>query len=335
MNQEFLANLWYYVLALVWAIYVSQELFVTGVGMLSLLQDVNTSAFKKLNESVGTFWDGIQVWLIVAIGGLFATFPTAYGLTLQALYIPFFLLLFAIILRGTSIELIYKSDDKQWRRVVSKIWGVSSFVLILVEGVYLTNIFMGLPLEGGLMTESFLTIFSRASLIGGALFVLSALSLGFLWLKLTLGNEIKILRSQVVLWISGLMLFAIALFFLSMTNEARVFEVGLFVDYKIMWLLPIVAIVMFALQFVFQLLKKYVLAFIATILGIILAIFTGFSASFPYILPSTLDFDEGLLIIDAAASEHALKLITIVALVFVPIVIVYQTWKYVKFWRRF
>jgi len=89
MSHELLASIWYFILALVWAIYVSQELFVTGVGMLSLKYRVEEDYFQKINESVATFWDGIQVWLIVAVGGLFATFPTAYGLTLQALYIPF------------------------------------------------------------------------------------------------------------------------------------------------------------------------------------------------------------------------------------------------------
>ncbi len=100
--HEFLSNLWYYILALVWAVYVSQELFVTGSGMLSQFYKVNSKEFKLINESVGTHWDGIQVWVIVAIGGLFAVFYNAYALILETLYIPFFLLLIAIILRGLS-----------------------------------------------------------------------------------------------------------------------------------------------------------------------------------------------------------------------------------------
>jgi len=335
MSHEFLANLWYFLLALVWAIYVGQELFVSGVGMLSSRYNVLDDSFKKINESVGTFWDGIQVWLIVAIGGLFATFPTAYGLTLQALYIPIYLLIMIIILRGTSIELIYKSDDVAWQKAVSKLWAVSSFLLLTVEGVYLINLFTGIPIKDQLMTENFLVIFSKAALFGAGLVILSALSLGYCWIKMTLGKDFKTPSKTAILWISGACVFAVALLFLALTNTHKVFESGLFADTPALWALPIAAMVFYALQFIFHLKEKYTLAFITLILGMALVLFTGFSASFPYILGSSIDPAEGILIVDAAASQHALSTITIVALVFLPIVIGYQSWKYMKFWRKF
>lgn len=335
MKHEFLANFWYFTLALVWVIYLSQELFVTGVGMLSLKYNVQEKSFQQINESVGTFWDGIQVWLIVAIGGLFATFPTAYGLTLQALYIPFYLLLMTIIFRGTSIELIYKSDDPLWQKWVSKLWGVSSFLLLFVEGVYLINLFIGLPIKNQLMTENFLAIFSRATLMGGLLLILSAVSMGYCWIKMTLGREFKTPAKVSILWFSGASIFAVALLFLSLTNKYTVFESGLFVEKPLMWIMPISAMLLYALQFLFHLKDRYTAAFVTTIMAVALVLFSGFSASFPYILPSTIEAKEGVLILEAAASQHALQTITMVALVFLPIVIGYQTWKYIKFWRKF
>lgn len=335
MTQELLANLWYFILVLVWAIYLSQELFVTGVGVLSLTYDVKDSSFKKINESVGTFWDGIQVWLIVAIGGLFAAFPTAYALTLQALYIPFFLLLFTIIARGTSIELIFKSDEPKWQKFVSKIWGISSILLMLIEGVYLINLIVGLPLKDGLMTENFLSIFSRAPLLGGALLVLSSISLGYCWIKIILGKEFKTPSKKSILWISGAAVFITALLFLSLTNEYYVFETGEFAQVPILWIMPIFAILSYVLQFIFHVLEMYKVAFVMLIIGLVLVLFTGFTASFPFILPSTLNVSEGLLILDAASSLHTLKIISGVSAIFIPIVIGYQTWKYVKFGRRF
>jgi len=335
MSHEFLANLWYFLLALVWAIYISQELFVSGVGMLSCRYDVLDDSFKKINESVGTFWDGIQVWLIVAIGGLFATFPTAYALTLQALYIPIYLLIMIIILRGTSIELVYKSDDVPWQKAMAKVWAFSSFLLILVEAVYLVNLFTGLPIKEQLMTDNFLVIFSKAALFGGALLILSALSLGYCWIKMTLGKDFKTPSKKSILWISGATVFAVALLFLALTNTHKVFETGLFAEQPALWAMPIAAMVFYALQFFFHLKEKYTAAFISLILGVALVLFSGFSASFPYILGSTLDQAQGIQIVDAAASHHALSTITIVALIFLPIVIGYQSWKYMKFWRKF
>lgn len=335
MSHVFLANLWFFILALVWVIYLSQELFVTGVSMLSLTYDVKDREFQLINESVGTFWDGIQVWLIVAVGGLFATFPTAYGLTLQSLYIPFYLLLITIIFRGTSIELIYKSEDPKWQKVVSKVWGVSSILLVLVIGVYLVNLFVGIPLKDGLMTESFVTIFFRASLVGGLLLILSAISHGYSWIKLTLGKEFPTPSKKSILWVSGAIVFLSAMFYLSLTNEHQLFETGLFAERDILWILPITSMVMFIAQFIFHLTEKYIGSFITLILGVSTLLFTGFTASFPYILPSSIAPNEGLLIIDAASTAHTLGIITKFAFIFLPIVIGYQVWKYVKFGRKF
>lgn len=335
MTQEVLANLWYFILVLVWAIYLSQELFVTGVGALSLTYDVKDSSFKKINESVATFWDGIQVWLIVAIGGLFAAFPTAYALTLQALYIPFFLLLFTIIARGTSIELIFKSEDPKWQKFVSKIWGISSIILMLIEGVYLINLVVGLPIKDGLITENFLTIFSRGPLLGGLLLVVSSISLGYCWIKITLGYDFKTPSKKSVLWISGASVFVTTLLFLSLTNEYYVFESGKFAEVQVLWIMPICAILAYVLQFVFHVLGFYKAAFITLIVGIFLVLFTVFTASFPFILPSTLSASEGLLILDAASSAHTLSIISGVSAIFIPIVIGYQTWKYIKFGSKF
>jgi len=185
------------------------------------------------------------------------------------------------------------------------------------------------------MTENFLVIFSKAALFGGGLFILSALSLGYCWIKLTLGREFKTPSKASILWISGGCVFAVALLFLALTNTHKLFETGLFADHSFMWIMPIAAMLSYVLQFIFHLKENYTLAFISLIGGVALVLFSGFSAAFPYILGSTIDPAQGILIIDAAASQHALSTITIVALIFLPIVICYQSWKYMKFWRKF
>lgn len=197
------------------------------------------------------------------------------------------------------------------------------------------NIFIGLPIKDGLMTESFLAIFSKASIFGGVLFVLSALSLGYAWIKMTLGKDFKTPSKTSILWISGSSLFAVALLFLALTNKYKLFETGLFADTLGFWAMPILAMLLYIVQFFFHVKEKYTGVFISLILAIILVIFTGFSATFPYILGSTVDPAEGILIVDAASSVHTLKIITGVAIAFLPVVIGYQAWKYIKFWRKF
>ncbi len=332
--HEILSNLWYYILALVWAVYVSQEMFVTGTGMLSILHDTKTTSFKKMNETVGTHWDGIQVWLIVAIGGLFAVFYEAYALILKNLYVPFFLLLIVIILRGLSIELVFKSSDYVWQKACAKIWAISSLLLILIVGVYLTNLFIGLPITNNNLTTSFLTIFNLIGIIGGLFFTLTAIVLGFCYVSFTTSKEIleeQFAKIKIVSFVSSILL---VLLYLGFNHKTNGFIEGLFVDYPILWILPVLSLITNLLSVILFFKKLYHFTFISVVLSVITLIFTGFSLTFPYIVSSTNNVNEGLLIVQASASLYSLKLITIAAAIFVPIVICYQTWKYVKFWRN-
>lgn len=332
--HEILSNLWYYILALVWAVYVSQELFVTGAGMLAKFYSVESKEYRTINESVGTHWDGIQVWVIVAIGGLFAVFYDAYALILSTLYIPFFLLLIAIILRGLSIELIYKSDDKPWQKSCAIIWMVSSFLLILVVGVYLTNIFIGLPINDNMLQTSFLTIFNLVGIVGGLFFTTTAITLGAVWIKLSCGKTYLEQQRTYIIVASVTSSILLVLLYLGFNHKTNGFIEGLFVDYPIIWIVPILSLLSMIISVIAILKELYVIAFITIILSVILLIFTGFSLTFPYIVYSTYDIKEGLLIVEASATLYSLKLMTISAAIFVPIVIVYQAWKYIKFWRR-
>ncbi len=332
--HDILSFIWYYILALVWAVYVSQEFFISGSGILSLFHNVRSKEFKEINESVGTHWDGVQVWLIVAIGGLFAVFYNAYALIFEVLYIPVFLLLFMIIFRGLSIELIYKSDSIKWQTALQRVWAVSSLGLILVVGVYLTNLFIGLPIENDKLTTSFLTIFNLIGVIGGLLFVISALTLGSLWIKLACNKTYLNPQSHFIKVISITYLFLLILLLIGFNHKTNGFSEGLFIDHKIIWVLPVGCIISAISATVLNLKAKIKSAFILYILTSILLIFTGFSMTFPYIVYSTVDTAQGLLIVDASAKVYTLKLITIFASIFVPIVIVYQSWKYKRFWKR-
>ncbi len=332
--HDTLSHLWYYILALVWAVYVSQEFFISGSAMMSQFYKVNSKEFKEINESVGTHWDGVQVWLIVAIGGLFAVFYNAYALIFEVLYIPVFLLLFMIIFRGLAIELIYKSEDPKWQKCLQRIWAVSSFGLILVVGVYLTNLFIGLPIENGKLTTSFLTIFNLVGIIGGLLFVTSALTLGSIWIKIACNKTYLQAQKPFINFVAVANVFLLILLLIAFNHKTSGFSEGLFLDYKIIWALPIGCLLTAIIATILNLKANYKMAFVMYILTAILLIFTGFSMTFPYIVYSTVAVEQGLLIIDASAKEYTLTLITISAGIFVPIVIGYQTWKYIRFWKR-
>ena len=65
--------------------------------------------------------------------------------------------------------------------------------------------------------------------------------------------------------------------------------------------------------------------------GIVATIFTGL---YPRVLVSHPDFANSLTISNAAAGHYSLKVITIVAAIFTPLVLLYQSWTYYVFRKR-
>ena len=55
-------------------------------------------------NAIGPFWDGNEVWLIVAGAAMFAAFPGWYATMFSGLYLALLLVLVALIVRGVSFE---------------------------------------------------------------------------------------------------------------------------------------------------------------------------------------------------------------------------------------
>ncbi|MGL4382313.1 MAG: cytochrome d ubiquinol oxidase subunit II [Bacilli bacterium] len=337
MTFEFMAQLWFVLLTLVWALYLAQEFFVSGVGMLSLLFLKDDLAYSKLNTSVGTFWDGIQVWLILAVGGTFAAFPHAFAAIFTALYIPVFLLLYVIIIRGISIELIYKSDNLKTRALLKKLWIISSFLLILVLGLYTFNMFLGLPMSTNGLNDSFFSfafIFNRMALIGALTFIFLALTLGLLYFKLNLSSLVnaKINKLSKVIPIIAMAFYIFLL--IGLNTKGLIFERATFLAYPLLWILPVGGIISVILGTLFTYRNMNKLGFTFIILSVILLVFTGYIALMPNFIFSTLDSNASLSIIDAAAKLPTLSVMFYSLLVFLPIVLAYQGYKYYRFWGK-
>jgi cytochrome d ubiquinol oxidase subunit II len=61
---------------------------------------------------------------------------------------------------------------------------------------------------------------------------------------------------------------------------------------------------------------------------------TLFTSLYPRVMVSRPNFENSLTVDSAASSHYALAVMTVVALVFVPIVLVYQGWTYYVFRQR-
>lgn len=320
MNHSQLANLWYYILALVWVIYMFQESFVSGSNFLMYFEKKNESNYAKYYKTIGTHWDGIQVWLILAVGGLFASFPIAFSQSFQALYVAIFLLMYVLIIRGLAIELIYKTPSLKMRSFLKVTLMIISILVLLVLNLYLQTLYLGVPKNESL--ASILAIFNPFYLVGAVALVLFAIVNGFLFLGLNHGFEklekfySKIRAVAVIAMILNVLSALIYVY------GFKVIELS-----NILLILMIVSSIAFA---IFIILKKFLLSFICGFLMIATSIFTGFSSIFPNIIVFT-DGDY-LSIIEGAADIKTLNIMLISTIIFLPIVILYQGFKYIRFW---
>jgi cytochrome d ubiquinol oxidase subunit II len=75
-------------------------------------------------------------------------------------------------------------------------------------------------------------------------------------------------------------------------------------------------------------------AFIGTAVTIAMAVATYFLVLFPNVMPSSTNPAWNLTIHNASSTDYTLKVMTIVALIFTPIVLIYQSWTYWVFRKR-
>ncbi len=334
MSHQVLAYLWHLLLALVWGVYLIQETFVIGASLLSL--GYEKEGVKRINALVGTYWDGIQVWLILAVAGLFAAFPVLFAEILSFLYIPIFLLMYAIIFRGVSIELIFKMDNPSYQRGMIRVWQVSSFVLLLVVGVYLANLAVGFQ-ENNRTFLNFLGIFNRVGLLGGLFLIAFSLTAAYNFIHLNLGEEYSQRVRKVAKGSAVLSALLVILILMGLNNRTPAFSTGLYAESPLIWAIPGLAIASLILAALFTLGRKSALSFLFSCLGMVCYVFTLFTSMIPYGFVIAQDREIGpgsILLLEGAASEITLTTMLIVTVIFLPVVIGYQLFKYIRFWGK-
>lgn len=149
-------------------IYVVLDGFDLGVGLLMPLAD--DAQKDKLVSSIGPFWDANETWLVLAVGLLLVAFPPAHGVILTALYLPVFVMLVGLILRGVSFEMRAKAPLAQkplWNGAFFAGSLMASLAQGFMLGMYIMGLTWTLPHVGfALLTAVFLTV--GYSFIGAA-----------------------------------------------------------------------------------------------------------------------------------------------------------------------
>lgn len=318
--------IWFILIAVLFSGFFFLEGFDYGVGTIMPFLGKTDGERRAIINAIGPVWDGNEVWMITAGGAMFAAFPHWYATLFSGFYLALFLMLLALILRGVSFEYRSKNDDPAWRERWD--WAIffGSFTPALLWGVAIANLVRGVPIDAHMQyTGTFWTLLNPYGLLGGiaavAVFIMHGAN--FLSLKLE-GDLAERARGIANLWwwvaVAAVVLFVIGLFgYTGYTGKGF-----------LAILVPLAA----ALALVAVRFLDGSSRFWAGGLAIILATVTVFIALFPNVMPSTLNPDWSLTIYNASASDYTLGVMTVVALIFTPLVLLYQGWTYWVFRGR-
>ncbi|MEJ2697787.1 MAG: cytochrome d ubiquinol oxidase subunit II [Candidatus Sulfobium sp.] len=321
--------IWFVLWGILWAVYFMLDGFDLGAGILQRFVGRNDTERRMVINTFGPVWDGNEVWLITAGGATFAAFPTTYALMFSYLYTPLLIILFALILRGVSFEFRGKSESRSWRNLWDIAIFLGSFVPTLLFGVAFGNIFQGLPMDGAGYHGDLFYLLNPYGLLTGLFFVLMFLVHGALWLTIRTDGLVseRAARTSEALWGA---LFIVAAAFLAYTY----FATNLYVNYLrhlFLFVIPLTAVAALLGMRFFITKERYLAAFWSSCVTILTVTLTGVTGLYPNLIPSNIDSAYSLTIFNSSSSAYTLKIMTVVALIFVPIVIAYQIWTYSTF----
>ena len=320
-----LQTLWFVAIAVLWTGYFFLEGFDFGVGTLLPLLGRGEDERRALISTIGPVWDGNEVWLIVAAGATFASFPLWYAAMFSGFYLPLLVILVALILRGVAFEYRGKVDNTRWRTGWDRAIVFGSAVPAVLWGVVFGNIVRGLPINANFeYSGGIRDLVNGYALIGGlatlTLFVLH----GALFVALKTTGDVEIRAGQVAKWV-GLATIVAAATFLVWTQIER----GKTATAVTALLAGAALLGALVLNQVGR--QRATFALSGTTIALVTV--TLFVALYPDVLPST-NRAYSLTVDNAKSTDYTLTIMTWVTVIFLPLVLVYQAWSYWVFRQR-
>lgn len=322
-----LETIWFVLWALLWAVYFVLDGFDLGMGTLLPFLGKNEEERRIMYNAAGPFWDGNEVWLISAGGVTFAAFPKAYAVMFSALYAPLLILLFALIFRAVSFEFRNKVESAAWRSLWDGVHFVANLVPCLLLGVAFANLFMGIPVDArGVYHGSLPGLLNVYGLAGGIFFICMFVLHGAIWLSIKSRGDLqtRALATATVVW--PIMLLLLVVFLILSAVYTRLFDN--YLAMPALFILPVLALAGLVGARIMLREGKLWLAWACSALFIVGVTFFGVMGMFPGMIISSLDPAATVTAFNGSSSPLTLKIMLGVALVMVPIVLLYQFWTY-------
>ncbi|GAB6902862.1 cytochrome d ubiquinol oxidase subunit II [Kineosporia succinea] len=321
-----LPTIWFGVIIAAWVLFFVLEGFDFGVGMIVGLGRRPRHERDVAVRTIAPVWDGNEVWLVGAIGLMFAIFPEWYASVLSGLYLPMVLILLALAARGVALEFRGKyhgEGEERWKDRCDRVMAASSLVIVALWGAVVAVLARGLAIdEGGEVmasgwTRSIDPLLTTEAAAGAAGGVLMALLAGALFLSLRTNGPLRDWARDVAVRTGGALAVG-ALVVAALTGQFVVV------------LIAVPAALAAAGAFG----RREGLAFTAGAVTIALATVLGMAWHAPTLLPSTLDPSWSVTMESAVTSDFSLGVISWAALFIMPAVVAYQAFSYWVFRRR-
>jgi cytochrome d ubiquinol oxidase subunit II len=313
---------WFVMLGILLAGYAILDGFDLGVGILHPFakEDVERRVFMN---SIGPIWDGNEVWLVTFGGALFAAFPHAYATAFSGFYIPFMVLLFALIFRAVSMEFRSKQEMRWWRRSWDASFAAASALATFLFGVAVGNMMIGLPIGADMEFRG-----GTADLLGpfpiltGALAVATFAMHGAIYLFLkTEGGLQRRIRGW--MWRTFAVVLVLYLLVSAVTLATLPSAIRNFHDLPVAWIVVLLNVLAIANIPRAIHLGKPRYAFISSCCTIAALTFLFGFALYPNLVVSNVDPAYNLTIYNAASSRTTLGIMRTIAFIGMPFVLGY------------
>lgn len=332
-----LAYVWFFIVGVLFVGYFVLDGFDFGVGMSLPFLGKDDIGRRQIINTIGPVWDLNETWVIVAGACLFAAFPEWYATLFSGFYLALLLILLALILRGVSFEYRHQRDSLRWKKGFDAMIVIGSAVPALLWGVAVANIVQGVPIDENFeFTGSFLTLLNPYGLLGGLTTLLLFFTHGVSFVALKTDGQVHD-DARRLAGRSGLLAVVVAAAFLVWTIFIAAGRgAPLMVLVIACAALAAVALIM---SLVFNMrdtadhrAEGWAFGFGAG--SIVFAVLTLWLALFPFVMPSSTNIANSLTIENASSTDYTLTIMTWAAVIFLPLVLVYQAWTYWIFRKR-
>jgi cytochrome bd ubiquinol oxidase subunit II len=322
-----LHTVWFVIIAIFWIGFFVLEGFDFGVGALHAIVGRTEPERKLALSTIGPWWDGNEVWLVVAGAGMFAAFPGWYATMFSALYLALLIVLFALMARGVASEFKDKREDARWRANWRWAMTVGCVLVPLLLGIGLGDLLNGLPIDSGHeFTGNFFDLLTPYGLFTGVTLLALCLLHGATFLKLRTTDHVRErarAAARPLGWVAIALVVGWVIWTRSVAGGPDVPQ-------------PVEILAVLAVAFAARLAitDHDGLSFASSAVAIAALVGSIFIDLYPNVMISSTNAAYNLTVNNSASGNYALTVMTVVAVIFFPLVLIYQGWSFHVFRGR-